>query len=96
METHKTDPSLRCYARARSGNYRFYNWLRRNTICLLIESDDSDDRGDAVDWFERRAARESIQGWLREKPETFITIAGPRGSGKHKLLEAAVPKGAKT
>lgn len=82
--------------RPRSGNYRLYAWLKRNTVDLLIDSDDSNERGDAVDWFERRAARESIQGWLREKPETFITIAGPRGSGKHKLLEAAVPKDAKT
>ncbi|CAO1614763.1 unnamed protein product [Jaminaea pallidilutea] len=78
------------------GNYRVYAWLKRNTVDLLIDSGDKEDEGGAVDWFERRAARESIQGWLREKPETFITIAGPRGSGKHKLLNASLPKNAKT
>lgn len=78
------------------GNYRLYAWLKKNTVDLLIDSDDKDAKSDSVDWFERRAARESIQDWLKEKPETFITIVGPRGSGKHKLLESALPKGVKS
>ncbi|CAO1625309.1 unnamed protein product [Parajaminaea phylloscopi] len=77
-------------------NYRLIAWLKKNTVDLLIDNGASKHSDDTVDWFERRAARESIQDWLKEKPETFITIAGPRGSGKHKLLEAAIPKNAKT
>lgn len=76
------------------GNYKLYTWLKQNTVDLILDDDsDSDRKGiDTVDWFERRAAKESIQAWLRDKPETFVTISGPRGSGKHKLLEAAIPK----
>lgn len=76
-------------------NYRLYSWLKANTVDLLREGSGKDQGKSQVDWFERRAAKEDIQGWLRESPETFITISGPRGSGKHKLLEEAIPKGVK-
>lgn len=76
------------------GNYKLYTWLKQNTVDLILD-DDSDNKKsgiDTVDWFERRASKESIQSWLRDKPETFVTISGPRGSGKHKLLEASIPR----
>ncbi|PWN18397.1 hypothetical protein BCV69DRAFT_314598 [Microstroma glucosiphilum] len=76
-------------------NYRLYSWLKANTVDLLREGNGKDESKSQVDWFERRAAKEDIQGWLRESPETFITISGPRGSGKHNLLEEAIPKGVK-
>lgn len=77
-------------------HYRAYTWLKQNTVDLLRDDRDDKNAGDDIDWFERRAAKESIQGWLREEPETFITVSGPKGSGKHKLVKASLPKGTKT
>ncbi|PWZ03675.1 hypothetical protein BCV70DRAFT_209908 [Testicularia cyperi] len=70
--------------------YRVYNWLKRNTVGLF-----KGDRGDASgadDWWERRQSAETIQEWIREKPSTFITVAGPRGSGKTGLLSKAITR----
>ncbi|CAO1635155.1 unnamed protein product [Sympodiomycopsis kandeliae] len=76
------------------GNYKLYTWLKQNTVDLILDDDSNSKKSgiDTVDWFERRAAKESIQSWLRDQPETFVTITGPRGSGKHKLLESSIPK----
>lgn len=68
-------------------DYRVYAWLKRNTVDLFHSGKEIDSSLD--DWWERKAAVNEIQGWLRETPSTFITIAGPRGSGKHPLLERA-------
>lgn len=71
-------------------DYPWYAWLRRNTVGLF-DSGSKDNGGVSIDdWWERKAAVSEIQSWLREPPSTFITIAGPRGSGKHSLLDRAL------
>jgi hypothetical protein len=69
-------------------DYRIYAWLKRNTVALFQGENEKRDSS-LDDWWERKAAVNEIQGWLRETPSTFITIAGPRGSGKHPLLKRA-------
>ncbi|EPQ25968.1 uncharacterized protein PFL1_06423 [Pseudozyma flocculosa PF-1] len=71
-------------------DYRIYTWLKDNTVRLF--KDDGPAASSEDDWWERREAADSIQEWIREKPSTFITITGPRGSGKSKLLGKAITK----
>jgi len=73
-------------------SYRLYAWLRKKTYRLFGQSGSKSTSGED-DWWERKAAVDEIQSWLRESPTTFITISGPRGSGKHHLLEDAVKDG---
>uniref|UniRef100_V5EX92 Mitochondrial escape protein 2 n=1 Tax=Kalmanozyma brasiliensis (strain GHG001) TaxID=1365824 RepID=V5EX92_KALBG len=71
--------------------YRAYTWLKRNTVGLFRDTDGSS-KGDVDDWWERRQSAETIQEWIREKPSTFITISGPRGSGKSGLVNKAITR----
>lgn len=70
--------------------YPLYAWLRKKTIGLFSSSSGSNGSSLQDDWWERKATADEIQSWLRESPTTFITISGPRGSGKHQLLERVV------
>lgn len=72
--------------------YPLYAWLHRKTSRLFGHTG-SKSNSIQDDWWERQAAVDEIQSWLREPPSTFITISGPRGSGKHHLLEGAVKDG---
>ncbi|GAC92454.1 potential mitochondrial maintenance protein [Pseudozyma hubeiensis SY62] len=71
--------------------YRVYTWLKRNTVGLFKDTD-GDAKGDVDDWWERRQSAETIQEWIREKPSTFVTISGPRGSGKTGLVGKAITR----
>ncbi|PWN36183.1 uncharacterized protein FA14DRAFT_146408 [Meira miltonrushii] len=88
------DPIRAFFIKSNVGNvftlsdYRLYAWLKKKTGDLF-NSVNKDKDTSLDDWWERKAAVDEIQGWLRETPTTFITIAGPRGSGKHPLLERA-------
>lgn len=71
--------------------YPLYAWLRKKTVGLFSRSGSGSDQSSLQDeWWERKAAADEIQSWLRESPSTFITISGPRGSGKHQLLQRAI------
>ncbi len=71
--------------------YKVYTWLKRNTVGLFKDTD-GNAKGDVDDWWERRQSAETIQEWIREKPSTFITISGPRGSGKTGLVSKAITR----
>lgn len=71
--------------------YRVYTWLKQNTVGLFKDTD-GNAKGDVDDWWERRQSAETIQEWIREKPSTFITISGPRGSGKSGLVNKAITR----
>ncbi len=71
--------------------YRLYSWLKRNTVGLFKDTDGNAD-GRVDDWWERRQSAETIQEWIREKPSTFVTISGPRGSGKTGLVSKAITR----
>ncbi|GAA5872893.1 hypothetical protein JCM1840_005881 [Sporobolomyces johnsonii] len=42
---------------------------------------------------EREEAREQVEGWLKDVPDTFIIITGPRGSGKTALVDEVLADG---
>ncbi|SPO28594.1 related to PRP12 - involved in early maturation of pre-rRNA [Ustilago trichophora] len=71
--------------------YRVYTWLKQNTVGLFKDTD-GNAQGDVDDWWERRQSAETIQEWIREKPSTFVTISGPRGSGKTGLVNKAITR----
>lgn len=71
-------------------DYRVYHWLKQNTVGLF--KDTTPRTAGADDWWERRQSAETIQDWIREKPSTFITVSGPRGSGKGGLMNRAVTR----
>ncbi|PWN51525.1 hypothetical protein IE53DRAFT_342187 [Violaceomyces palustris] len=70
--------------------YKIYSWLKAKTVDLFRESGAKNKEQD--DWWERREAAENIQGWICERPTTFITISGPRGSGKEQLIQKIVSR----
>ncbi|UZJ57462.1 hypothetical protein CBS101457_006782 [Exobasidium rhododendri] len=90
------DPIRRWFIRNKVENtfdikaYPLYTWLKKKTVGLFSSGSGSDQDLDKDDWWERKAASNEIQSWLRESPSTFITISGPRGSGKHQLLQTAI------
>ncbi|KAN0061161.1 mitochondrial escape protein 2 [Thecaphora frezii] len=71
-------------------DYKIYAWLKDKTVGLFKDEEPPAKSQD--DWWERWEAAESIREWIRERPSTFITISGPRGSGKSRLLEKALTK----
>ncbi|CBQ68428.1 related to PRP12-involved in early maturation of pre-rRNA [Sporisorium reilianum SRZ2] len=71
--------------------YRVYTWLKQNTVGLFKDAD-ANASADVDDWWERRQSVETIQEWIREKPSTFVTISGPRGSGKSALVSKAITR----
>ena len=69
--------------------YQVYNWLKEKTDKLLL-GDSKEKTNDEDIWRDRRQAAKDIAGLLRETPSTFITISGPKGSGKDQLLSSAL------
>ncbi|KAI8145832.1 RNA12 protein-domain-containing protein [Fennellomyces sp. T-0311] len=68
--------------------YAFYRWLRRETWARLVSGDRHVDQATV---FEEDADDISkIRSWLKETPETFVVVTGPRGSGKTGLVSAAL------
>ncbi len=71
--------------------YRLYKWIKEKTVTLLGDRKEKEEAQDI--WYERKQAAREIAGLLRETPSTFITIAGPKGSGKGQLLESTLATG---
>lgn len=42
---------------------------------------------------EREEAKEQLENWLRDVPDTFIVVTGPRGSGKTALVDEVLAEG---
>ncbi|KAI7856021.1 RNA12 protein-domain-containing protein [Circinella umbellata] len=68
--------------------YAFYRWLRRETWARLVSADRHLDQ--ATIFEEDADDIKKIQSWLRETPETFVVVTGPRGSGKTGVVKAAL------
>ncbi|KAK0559457.1 mitochondrial escape protein 2 [Tilletia horrida] len=69
--------------------YSVLKYIKNKTEAFFRPDDDGSVKED--DWWERKQAAAKIAGWLKESPSTFITLTGPRGSGKHQLLARAIP-----
>ncbi|KJE93910.1 hypothetical protein CAOG_04628 [Capsaspora owczarzaki ATCC 30864] len=73
--------------------YSSYQWLQRETLArlkFLNVSDDDDEKHDPLVWSERRHDEHRLSNWLKEHPDTFLFLNGPKGSGKSALLKTAI------
>ncbi|KAJ1973144.1 mitochondrial escape protein 2 [Dimargaris verticillata] len=59
--------------------------LGRQTLHRIFSEWESDDRPHTM-WAERQDARDRLEKWLNEVPETFIVVQGPRGTGKTEIV----------
>ena len=75
--------------------YRALSWLRKETLGRFGLSSLGFGRtrsGGAVTGIEkeREEARVLLTSWLNELPDGFVTITGPRGSGKGPLVDSVM------
>ncbi|CDH60396.1 rna12 protein [Lichtheimia corymbifera JMRC:FSU:9682] len=69
--------------------YALYRWLRRETWARLVQPDRSLTESAASSvWAQDQENMDKLRTWLREDPETFIVISGPKGSGKSSVVNA--------
>ncbi|KAF8962253.1 mitochondrial escape protein 2 [Entomortierella lignicola] len=68
--------------------YPILKWLRKETVGRLTRT--PVDSLQATGWREREAEEEKLRKWLRNPPETFAIVQGPRGAGKSDMVEYAI------
>ncbi|GAA5942624.1 Yme2p [Sporobolomyces koalae] len=77
--------------------YRAVRWLKKETLGRLgLRSNAADEAyGAATSGIEkeRQDAKEDLKAWLKGNPESFITVQGPRGSGKTALIDQVLVDG---
>ncbi|KAG0174792.1 mitochondrial escape protein 2 [Apophysomyces sp. BC1015] len=67
--------------------YALYRWLRSETWARLIPVESPEH---ISVWAKDTEHTEKLKSWMRESPETFILVTGPKGSGKSLMVKAAV------
>jgi len=72
--------------------YALYRWLRRETWARLLHHDREDMTTDVGAWADREEDSKKMREWLNERPETFIIVSGPKGSGKSALVKSVTDK----
>ncbi|CAG8456689.1 1634_t:CDS:10 [Paraglomus brasilianum] len=74
--------------------YPLYQWLRKETIdrfwAYRKNSDEDGSLHDVSMWSERVDEEMKLRSWLKEPPETFIVVLGPRGSGKSEFIDKVI------
>ncbi|KAI1317477.1 mitochondrial escape protein 2 [Mortierella claussenii] len=68
--------------------YPILKWLRKETVGRLTRP--PVDSLQATGWREREQEEEKLRNWLRNPPETFAIVQGPRGAGKSDMVEFAI------
>ncbi|KAG0021701.1 mitochondrial escape protein 2 [Podila clonocystis] len=68
--------------------YSALRWLRKETVGRLTRS--PIESFQATGWREREDEEEKLRTWLRNTPETFAVVNGPRGSGKTEMVEYVI------
>ncbi|KAG0304712.1 mitochondrial escape protein 2 [Dissophora globulifera] len=68
--------------------YPILKWLRKETVGRLTRA--PIDSLQATGWREREQEEEKLRVWLRNPPQTFAIVQGPRGSGKTDMVEYAI------
>lgn len=78
-------------------SYQLWQWVKRTSERLRQEGDallgveaDDDHSADAELWRDRSVGTRTLVRLLQQTPTTFITLTGPRGSGKSELLGKAL------
>ncbi|RUP43989.1 RNA12 protein-domain-containing protein [Jimgerdemannia flammicorona] len=78
--------------------YAVYRWLRKETWARIVPStarqaqlEEGEKDGTAAGgWSEREQDERMLRTWLKEQPETFILVTGPKGSGKSALVQSVI------
>ncbi|KAF9364783.1 mitochondrial escape protein 2 [Mortierella sp. NVP85] len=68
--------------------YPLLKWLRKETVGRLTRT--PVDPLPATGWHEREQEKEKLRVWLRNPPETFAIVQGPRGAGKTDMVQYAI------
>ncbi|KAG0237717.1 mitochondrial escape protein 2 [Actinomortierella wolfii] len=68
--------------------YSVLRWIRKETIGRLTRA--PQESLQAPGWREREEEEAKLRGWLRDPPETFIVVSGPRGAGKSEMVDFVV------
>ncbi|GAA5851794.1 hypothetical protein JCM9279_004412 [Rhodotorula babjevae] len=75
-------------------------WLKRETIGRLADhfrlsgkGAEGMGRGGTGIEKEREEAREALRNWLVDRPDTFVVVTGPQGSGKTALVDEVLADG---
>ncbi|CAO3589006.1 unnamed protein product [Absidia cylindrospora] len=66
--------------------YSIYRWLRKETWARLVPEVETSQSM----WSEDQVHLQKLKSWFREKPETFVIVSGPSGSGKSELVRTAL------
>ena len=89
------DPIRSWFVRAKvegtfdADSYRALSWIKKETLGRLgLKSEKGDTLTNATGIEqERENAAHMLEEWLKDLPDAFINVVGPRGSGKGMLLE---------
>lgn len=76
--------------------WRAVKWLKKETLGRLGLSStgtNATEGGMSGIEKEREDAKEDLKNWLKGTPESFITVQGPRGSGKTALVDEVLVDG---
>ncbi|KAL8283768.1 hypothetical protein RQP46_005200 [Phenoliferia psychrophenolica] len=68
-------------------HWQIITWLKKETLGRLGLSSVRNSAPSTGIEQERENAKELLSTWLRDVPDTFILVTGPRGSGKTALVE---------
>ncbi|GAA5992192.1 hypothetical protein JCM10908_001812 [Rhodotorula pacifica] len=81
-----------------ANRWRIVRWVKRETLGRLGFSGGKGDfdaaaAGQTGIEEEREQAKEQLSTWLKDVPDTFIILTGPRGSGKSGLVDVVLGDG---
>ncbi|KAF9326844.1 mitochondrial escape protein 2 [Podila minutissima] len=68
--------------------YSALRWLRKETVGRLTRA--PVESLQAIGWRERENEEEKLRNWLKNPPETFAVVTGPRGAGKTEMVEYVI------
>jgi Cdc6-like AAA superfamily ATPase len=74
--------------------WKAVKWLKKETLGRLgLTSTDDGKGGMSGIEKEREDAKMDLKNWLKGNPESFVTVQGPRGSGKTALIDEVLRDG---
>ncbi|GJN94730.1 hypothetical protein Rhopal_007821-T1 [Rhodotorula paludigena] len=76
--------------------WQVVRWLKKETVGRLVTvfrgHEDDDAKSTGIEK-EREEAKEQLQTWLLDRPDTFVVVTGPQGSGKTALVNEVLADG---
>lgn len=76
-----------------SDRWVLLSWLKRETLGRLgLTSRNARTSSTGIEK-EREEAKEKMRNWVKDVPDTFIVVTGPKGSGKTALVDEVLEGG---